>query len=460
MRQELQWLADELERFPREVVDLPVTPTPDPGTVRAHFRKHYDFTRPIPLDEVLADVAEVFRRWNVHVTHPRYFGYYNPSVTPASVMGDTLAALYNPQLAVWAHSPAGNEIEKRLLEHFLAAFGLDPEKGIGSFTSGGAEANHSAVLTALVDRFPDAATKGWAATGARPRGYVSPATHDSIGKIARAVGIGTDAVRVIGDATSARLDPDALSTAIAEDRAAGFTPTIVIATAGATATGEIDPLQALAEVSAREGVWFHVDAAWGGAAILSSRLRSALAGIERADSITFDAHKWLSVPMGAGMMLCRRREPVLEAFRIDTTYMPPGTEGTIDPYRASMQWSRRCIGLKLFLSLAHYGTQGYERMIDHQTEMGERLRERLRSAGWRVVNDTPLPTVCFDHPRVEHDAEAIRAAVEAIVGRGRVWISAAEHAGTPVLRACITSYRTLPEDLDVLLAELAEVIEE
>jgi glutamate/tyrosine decarboxylase-like PLP-dependent enzyme len=236
-------------------------------------------------------------------------------------------------------------------------------------------------------------------------------------------------------------------------------PFLVVATAGTTNAGAIDPIREIAQVASREGLWLHVDAAWGGAAVLDPELAAALDGIERADSITFDAHKWLSVPMGAGVFLTRHPDILDRTFRVATGYMPREAEGLaiVDPYAHSMQWSRRFIGLKVFLSLAVAGWAGYASSVRHMTEMGERLRQRLRGSGWEIVNRTPLPVVCFvDATRPEGRTEAwLRDVAARVVGSGRAWISTASLAArTPVLRACITNYRTGPADVDALVEEL------
>ena len=170
-----------------------------------------------------------------------------------------------------------------------------------------------------------------------------------------------------------------------------------IGTAGTTAAGAIDPLPGLANFCRRENLWFHVDAAWGGAAVISPLLRHHLAGIEAADSITCDAHKWFSVPMGAGHVLLppsRRRCRGLS--RGDVLHAAENiSEPVTDPYTNSVQWSRRFIGLKLFLALAQYGESGYVEMIEHQTRMGDVLRESLKRAGGESSTATPLPLVCF-----------------------------------------------------------------
>src|SRR5262249_46635935 len=161
-----------------------------------------------------------------------------------------------------------------------------------------------------------------------------------------------------------------------------------VATAGTTSAGAIDPVGDLAEIASREGIWFHVDAAWGGAAALVPELRPALGGIEKADSITFDAHKWLSAPMGAGLYLTRHSNVLPRAFGVATDYMPRDAADleVVDPFMHSMQWSRRFIGLKVFMALLVAGWEGYAEAIRRQVAMGDRLRERLQASGWGVVN--------------------------------------------------------------------------
>jgi aromatic-L-amino-acid/L-tryptophan decarboxylase len=238
---------------------------------------------------------------------------------------------------------------------------------------------------------------------------------------------------------------------IEADRADGFSPFLVVGTAGSTSAGAVDPLADLAEVAEREGLWFHVDAAWGGAAALVPELRPLLAGIERSGSITFDAHKFLSVPMGAGLYLTRHPGALDRTFRVAAGYMPgSGKAGIVDPYAHSMQWSRRFIGLKVFLSLAVAGWQGYEETIRHQVAMGDRLRRGLAAHGWQVVNDTPLPVVCFVRPGAA--PPQLKAVAAAVVSSGAVWISCVHLDGGTALRACITNYRTGPADVDALIA--------
>jgi aromatic-L-amino-acid decarboxylase len=182
---------------------------------------------------------------------------------------------------------------------------------------------------------------------------------------------------------------------------------------------------------------------------LSPDLKRHLNGIAAADSITCDAHKWFSVPMGCGMFFCRHPESVAEAFRSEVSYMPgqapvtfDDSEETFNPLTQSVQWSRRFIGLKLFMALAEQGETGYAGMINHQTRMGNLLRLSLESSGWKIVNSTPLPLVCF------HRQGLIPSVLLAALREHQVaWMSEAELGGVPVMRACITSYRTTEADI-------------
>jgi glutamate/tyrosine decarboxylase-like PLP-dependent enzyme len=450
-------VIDELQRvvakLESDIAGGPIVPAVTPGEIRRHLASRYDFTQPANLDDVCADVERMLRTWQVQVTHPRYFGLFNPSVTLPSIIADTLVAMYNPQLASWRTSPAANEIERHTLAWLTGKFGL-PAEAIASFTNGGAEANLSAVVVALTRAFPDYGEGGLRRLRASPTIYLSGEAHHSFTKIAHMTGLGRGALRKIATDRDLKMDLGDLARRVAEDRRGGFAPLMVVGTAGTTAAGAIDPLPGLARFCQSEDLWFHVDAAWGGAAILSPRLRGYLAGIEAADSITCDAHKWFSVPMGAGMFFCRHPDAVGEAFRAETSYMPGKMAGPVlDPYTSSVQWSRRFIGLKLFLALAQKGEAGYVEMIDHQTRMGDVLRESLERAGWRIVNTTPLPLVCFTR------AGLVTASfLAALYERQIAWMSEVRlDEGPPVLRACITSFRTTESDIEWVVGEMSRL---
>jgi len=453
-------LIEAIESYAEGVEGARVAPRLDPGEIRDLLAR-FDFGEPVAPGEALDFAVDGLWRHQVHTPHPRYFGLFNPAPTTMGIAADALVAAWNPQLAAWSHSPLAAEIEQHLVRAFAERFGYDRERSEGIFASGGAEANHTALLAALLRAFPEVARRGLLAVRSQPVLYVSAEAHHSFWKAARLSGLGTEAVREIRVDGDLRMDVDDLRAAVLRDRRDGCSPFLVVATAGTTAAGAVDPLPEIADLADEERLWLHVDAAWGGAAALVPELRPLLAGIERSASITFDAHKWLSVPMGAGLFLTRQSGVLERTFRVATGYMPrdAGALAVADPYAHSIQWSRRFIGLKLFLSLAVAGWRGYEEAIRHQTAMGDLLRERLREAAWEPVNRTPLPVVCFaDSTRPDGGSAAYLEAVAAdVVGSGRAWISTVRLGeARPALRACITNVRTGPADLDALVSALDE----
>ncbi len=472
--------------FDSTIRDAPVSAPTAARDVRARLAK-YDFASPMSDADVLDDVADMLRRWNVHVVHPRYFGLFNPSLVPAAVAAESLAAVVNPQMAAWSHSPAANEIERHVLRALASLVGFDPDATAAHFTTGGQESNLTAVVAALAATFPAWRDDGVRALPGAPVLYVSEEGHHSLVKAAGVTGLGRSAARMLPVTDDLRLDVAALRRAIAEDRAAGRVPFLVVGTAGTTGAGVVDPLPELADLCAAENLWFHVDAAWGGGALLSPKLRRVLDGIERADSVAWDAHKGLSVPFAAGMFFCRRRDAPGEAwpsradasvascaegrsatpprggaarllaaaFDVSSGYMPQSREGCEDLHRVSLQWTRRTLGLKVFAALASRGLPGYAEMIERQTAMGDALRAKLVAAGWRVVNATPLPVVCFTHPEIAAGRVTVGQVVQRVVRGGAAWVSPVKLAGRPpCVRACVTSFRTTDADLDALVAAL------
>ena len=298
-------------------------------------------------------------------------------------------------------------------------------------------------------------TEGLRSLVGQPCLYVSEHAHHSLLKASRASGLGAHAVHEIGTDTKGRMQVLELQARLAADRANGDLPFMLVATAGTTGIGSVDPLVELAHVCARENLWLHVDAAWAGSALLSENLSRHLRGIEHADSVTWDAHKWLDVPMGAGMLFLRQRGLGNAVYAVATGYVPDASDGSSEPYLNTAQWSRRFIGLKLFMALASLSERGYSELIEHQAELGDTLRAKLRDAGWAISNDSPFPLVCFSAPGLADNPGMLDALVKMLQERGQVWISKLDlPAGETVLRACITSYDTREEDLDVLVDEL------
>jgi glutamate/tyrosine decarboxylase-like PLP-dependent enzyme len=426
----------------------PVAPTLDLAAARAAL-EGFDFAVPRPLEALLPDMVTLLAQGVTQITHPRYFGLFNPAPTHPAQLADRIVAAFNPQLASATTSPVAVAVEAHTIRAVAARAGLPAESG-GHFTSGGAEANFTALICALTAAHPDFAARGARAFGGQPMLYASRDSHLAWIKIAHQAGIGRDGVRLLPTDGAGRMRAEALAAAIAGDRAAGAVPVMVAATAGTTAAGMIDPLAACVAIAREAGIWCHVDAAWGGAAIASDRLRPLLAGIERADSVTIDAHKWFATTMGCGMFLTARPALLSEAFRVSTGYMPSNAAG-IDPYVTSVQWSRRFLGLRLFLSLAAAGWAGHAAHVEHAVAIAALLRREMQARGWRVANDSALAVLCLVPPAGAADAKTI---VGHVLASGEAWISVASFGGQQVIRACVTHGATSEADVARLVAAL------
>ena len=443
-----EWLTGELPRVLLRIQAGPVTPTIDMDAFRAELET-YDFGAPQPLEELLRWTIERMEHGIVQMANPRYFGLFNPGPNFPAQCADRVASLFNPQLASSASSPVPVELERHVIRAIAqrAAFGGD---ATGHFATGGSEANYTALLCALTGAHPGFAVDGARAFAGPARFYTSRDCHIAWLKIAHQAGVGRAALRLVDTDGRGRMDPQALLRAIAEDRAKGAVPVMVVATAGTTAAGMIDPLHACADIAQQERLWYHVDAAWGGAALASDRLRKVLAGIERADSITIDAHKWMATTMGCAIFITRHGPLLSEAFHASTSFMPSSVSG-LDPYLNSVQWSRRFLGLRLFLALAAAGWEGLGAHVERSAEVVDRVKERLIGMGWTVANDSPLAVLDAVPPAELGD---VRALVRRVVAGGRAWVAPTTFEGRDVVRICATNGETTLEDVDALVAAL------
>jgi len=441
-------LTDDLSRALRRVSAGAVTPSIDMNSLRSELAQ-FDFAAPRPLPEVLAWSIGLLEHGVTHLTHPRYFGLFNPSPSFPAQCADRLVTAFNPQVASSATSPAAVALESHLIAAVAHRAGLPAESG-GHFTSGGSEANFTGLLCALTRAHPQFAALGARAFAGPPVFYCSKECHRSWVKIAHQAGVGRSAARLVATDGSGRMSASALEQAIEADLAAGCVPFLIVASAGTTNAGMIDPLPKCADLAARYRIWLHVDAAWGGAVIASERLQPVLNGLERADSATIDAHKWFATTMGCGMLLVRDAQVLSEVFQVSASYMP-SREQSIDPYMNSAQWSRRFLGLRLFLSLATAGWAGHAAHIERAVDQIAEIRTRLIASGWSIVNDSPLAVLSAVPPRARGDPAAI---VDRVLKSGRAWVSLAKFEERDVIRICVTNGETSDEDLSILTEAL------
>ncbi len=442
------FLTRNLARADDRVAEGSVTPTLDIASLKNELAG-FDFQTPRPFGEVLAWTIAQMEHGLVHVTHPRYFGLYNPAPTFPAQCADRIAAVFNPQLATSTTSPAAVEIEAHIIRSVSRRAGLPPETA-GHFTNSGSEANYTALICALTRSNPEFAAYGARAFEGPPVFYASRESHLAWLKIAHQVGIGRSALRLVPTDGSGRMHPQALSDAVSSDRARGCVPFMIAATAGTTNAGMIDPLGACAEIARLSGIWYHVDAAWGGALIASDKLRGILAGIEQADSVTIDAHKWFATTMCCGMFITRHAPVLSSAFQVSTSFMPSNLP-SLDPYVTSVQWSRRFLGLRMFLSLAAAGWTGYAEHVERSVALAELLKEKIVARGWAVANDSPLAVLCLTPPPGFDEPRAIAARV---LASGRAWVAPALFEGREAIRACVTHGETTDEDISGLVEAL------
>ena len=424
------------------------TPTLDIDAFRRELAR-FDFSAPRPLARLLDWSIGALEHGLTHLTHPRYFGLFNPAPSFPAQCADRIVASFNPQVASSATSPAAVALEAHVIGSVAQRAGFPAGAG-GHFTSGGSEANYTALICALTRAHPAFAADGARAFPGQPVFYVSRECHRSWVKIAHQAGIGRSAARLVATDGSGRLSAAALAAAIAEDLGKGLVPFLIVASAGTTNAGMIDPLQACADLAAEHQLWYHVDAAWGGAMIASARLRAVVAGLERADSATIDAHKWFATTMGCGMYLARDPQTLAATFQVAASYMP-SHEISLDPYMNSVQWSRRFLGLRLFLSLASAGWSGHAAHIERAVAQSAQIRDALERRGWRVVNDSPLALLNVLPPAALGEPRPI---VERVLKSGRAWVSLARFEERDVIRICVTHGETSDADIAILVEAL------
>lgn len=404
-----------------------------------------DLSRTRTARHAVSDFVRLVSESGVRTRHRRHFGWMNASAHPAAWAADLLVSGLNPQLAARALSPGPVSAEARLVREVGDQLGLAHE---GHFTSGGSEANATALVCAMTAGIPGFVENG--VRGPARRVYASVDAHDSLDKAVRAHGLGQAALRRIPVDEGRAIDMRALGRAIREDREAGHVPLMIVSTAGTTNVGALDPLQACGALAKREGLWHHVDAAWGGMLAFTSR-RAALAGLEAADSVTFDPHKALGSPLGTGMVFVR--PGVLGAvFDARPAYGPDSSAP--DPYARSLAWSRRFVGGRLWLPLLLEGWPACRQRAERRRALGADLREAVRGAGYIVDGPrSELPVVCFRDPSLA-DAQQ-HAVADRVTGSGAAWIAKTRLDGRPCLRACVCSDETDLDDIAALGQALA-----
>jgi aromatic-L-amino-acid/L-tryptophan decarboxylase len=446
-------MADYLAR----VEGYPVLPPIEPGSLRSSFPDAPP-DRPEPLAAILADYRTLIEPNATHWQHPGFFAYFGSTASGPGILGEMLAAALSQNPMLWRTSPIGTELEGVVVDWLRQALGLPPSFD-GLLTDTASTSSLIALAAARETAGLDAANRGLAEHGeiGAARVYASAEAHSSIEKACMTLGIGRAGLVRIATNERYELRLELLEAAIAEDRAAGRIPIAIVATLGTTGSTSVDPVAAIADIAAREGVWLHVDAAYAGAVALDPGSRAPFAGWERADSVIVNPHKWLFTPFDASLLLTRRMDQLRAAFSAVPEYLRTLDRATPvrDYSEYQPQLGRRFRALKLWILLRYFGLDGLRRRVVHHVELGRRFADWVDAdPDWERLAPVPFSTVCFrwrperlavraDEPAVEAVLDERNAVILDAVNRtGEVFLSHTRLAGRFTIRLSVSSLRT------------------
>jgi L-2,4-diaminobutyrate decarboxylase len=439
-------------------------------------------TGPTPSADVLAEFRSRLSTHQLNAWHPRTLSYFTPPPLPLSIAGELLAQIVNQGVDVWHAGPSAAFVEEEVGRWLCDLVGYGPSS-FGILTSGGAMANLMAMTVAR-----DVGLRRILGLDGPPRGghlegirvYASEQTHFSIARALDELGFPPGTLHLVPADERFRLRGEPVAAAVAADRAAGLTPWAISAVAGSTNTGSVDRTEELAEVAEREGLWLHVDAAYGGGALLSGRDRSRVTGLHRADTVTIDPHKWFFQAYDIGGLAVRQGDQLLETYHHSPEYYRggetrpgEGTEGEeagqLNYYQRSLEGTRRWRALKLWLSWKHLGTEGLGRLVELTDDLAAHLARRCAEADdlEALPAEPELSVVCFRHlpggataaqrlDPADLDAHQDRL-VAALLASGDGWLGTTRLRGATWIRAGIVNYLTTEADIDRILDDLRRI---
>ena len=410
------------------------------------------------LPELLDLVFDRAAPTSFNTAGPGYLAYIPGGGLFHSAVADLIADVVNRYVGVWIAAPGLVQLETNVIRWFGEIVGY-PDSALGILTSGGSLANFSAIVTARRERLPPDFLQGTI--------YVSDQTHHSVLKAALLAGFPEERVRVVPSDAWFRMRLDALAGAVRDDRVAGLRPFLVVGSGGTTNTGAVDDLDALATFATDEDLWLHVDAAYGGFFALTERGRTALRGIDRADSVTLDPHKGLFLPYGTGSLLVRDGAALRRAHAIEAAYLPTMQDVPefVDFCQLSPELSRPFRGLGVWLPFRLLGVGAFRQALDEKLDLAHRAAIALHEMdGIEVVADPQLSVVAFRVAADGMDAaarnDASRRLLDAVNRRRRVFLTATTVGGSFLLRICVLSFRTHADRVDAGLDDIREGLAE
>jgi glutamate/tyrosine decarboxylase-like PLP-dependent enzyme len=458
---ELEGAAAEAARLFLEIQRGIETRPVSPGKDRAALRDllaHSLADVGVGLEQALADFERLILPNAMGIAHPMYMGLVNSSPLPAGALGDLLVSALNNNAGAFSQGPGSWACERELVRCLVELIGL-PERADGMLVPGGTFANLQGILLARTRAF-----------GARvpesARLYTSEAAHFSVGRAARVIGLADEQVVALPATGRGALDVRQLERRLHDDGRRGLRPFVVVANAGTTGTGAIDPLHDVAHACRDAGVWLHVDACYGGAALLLPELRPRFAGIEAADSVAIDPQKWFFVPIAVALLLTAHPERGEQVFAAQaSSYIPQ--DGEREPWLWGLPTSRRASAVTVWLTLRAHGFSAVRDAVRRNVALMRALEERLRALGFDVLPDGELSVACARAPLVgggaagdaaterERDDLQVRIAAR-VVASGRAWFATLRHAGRVWLRFNLLNVHTRERHVERLVELVAD----
>ncbi len=453
-------VVDLLAEYLEHIEEKPVFPNVEPSKLTQLFAEALP-QDPSSSDKVLGELEEKLLPFCTHVGHPGYMGLITPSPNPVGIIADFICSALNQNIGAYTIGPAAVAMERRTVRWLTDLVGYNDKAG-GNLTSGGMMANFIGLKLARdcvsSDRIQqDGIQERWAV-------YASEERHVSIDKAVDAVGLGRTALRALPTDAEFRIRLDALEAAIAADRNRGIRPLCIVGIFGTTNTGAVDPVRELRTIADREGMWLHADAAYGGGMLLSHAWPMRNQGLELADSITIDPHKWFYAPLDAGAILVKDDRRLTASFGMKPSYLTDELDRANERYQYyvhSFEQSRRFRGLKVWMSFKRYGANQIGEWIDNNVRQAKHLHSLVAERPeFEAASEPPMSAICIRYRGADPD-EARSKELHAEVARrieesGKFWFSTTELKGKTWFRINPVNFRTRAEHIDQLLASLEQ----
>jgi len=483
--EERRQLADKFVELAHDyfgsVADLPVFPQ----TTGEALSQRFDTAPPLEseaLENIVEDCRKIIGGIR-HNGHPRFYGYVASPSTPPGAFADLLASTLNPSVTSWRSSPAATQIERTVVRWLGSLIGYD-DNAIGLLTSGGSMANLTALLIAHRAKVDgDVSQEGVGSSQQRMTMYVSDQVHMSIPKAADVLGLGQKSVRVIPTDDPFCFDVKALRHAIDADRGNNLKPFCIVASAGTAASGALDPLAEIADVARKNDLWFHIDGAYGAPAAMVRQCKSMFRGLELADSVSLDPHKWLYTPVDCGCLLLRDAAAARKPFVAEGEYVKVHETAESESFAFwdyGIELSRRFRALKVWMTLRYYGARRIAEAIAEDMAMAQYLAERVEAdQEFELLAPVQLSICCFryvptslrtkfaaannDRERDDLNSQLNRLnerIMHKVQRGGRAYLSNAMLRGKFALRACIINFRTTRADIDMTLEAVRDAARE